>query len=220
MKRKPTSIGRSGGNATPAVLPAGLLPEVREMILTARERSARQVDSGLVTLYWSLGRRIRQDVLQEKRAAYGGRIVSSLGTRLAAEFGRGFGKRNLFRMIRFAEVFADFEIVSALRSQLGGIHFRPGDKGRMELYLRRLDKHERREDEETPIGLILCAGRKQETVRLLDLEASDIRIASYWTEALPREQLERKLHQAVRLARGRLQASAADPATKRNEDEP
>ena len=78
MNRKPTSIGRSGGNATPAVLPAGLLPEVREMILTARERLARQVDSGLVTLYWSLGRRIRQDVLQEKRAEYGGRIVSSL----------------------------------------------------------------------------------------------------------------------------------------------
>ena len=50
MNRKPTSIGRSGGNATPAVLPAELLPEVREMILTARERLARQVDSGLVTL--------------------------------------------------------------------------------------------------------------------------------------------------------------------------
>ena len=106
----------------------------------------------------------------------------------------------------------------AIELKLGD--FRPGDKGQMELYLRWLDKYERREDEETPIGLILCAGRKQETVRLLDLEASGIRVASYWTEALPREQLVRKLHQAVRLARERLQASAADPATKRNEDEP
>jgi len=106
----------------------------------------------------------------------------------------------------------------AIELKLGD--FRPGDKGQMELYLRWLDKYERREDEETPIGLILCAGRKQETVRLLDLEASGIRVASYWTEALPREQLERKLHQAVRLARERLQASAADPAAKRNEDEP
>ena len=106
----------------------------------------------------------------------------------------------------------------AIELKLGD--FRPGDKGQMELYLRWLDKYERREDEEAPIGLILCAGRKQETVRLLDLEASGIRVASYWTEALPREQLERKLHQAVRLARERLQASAADPATKRNEDEP
>jgi predicted nuclease of restriction endonuclease-like (RecB) superfamily len=106
----------------------------------------------------------------------------------------------------------------AIELKLGD--FRPGDKGQMELYLRWLDEYERRQDEEAPIGLILCAGRKQESVRLLDLEASGIRVASYWTEALPREQLERKLHQAVRLARERLQASAADPATKRNEDEP
>ena len=69
-------------------------------------------------------------------------IVSSLVTRLEAEFGRGFGKRNLFRMIRFAEVFADFEIVSALRSQLGWTHFRliialddplPGERSGLEL---------------------------------------------------------------------------------------
>jgi len=69
-------------------------------------------------------------------------IVSSLVTRLEAEFGRGFGKRNLFRMIRIAEVFADFEIVSALRSQLGWTHIRliialddplPGERSGLEL---------------------------------------------------------------------------------------
>ena len=42
--------------------------------------------------------------------------------------------------------------------------FKPADKGQMELYLRWLDKHERREDENTPIGLILCSGKKHETV--------------------------------------------------------
>jgi len=50
--------------------------------------------------------------------------VSALGTQLSAEFGRGFGARNLFRMVRFAEVFPDIEIVSALRTQLGWTHFR------------------------------------------------------------------------------------------------
>ncbi len=82
--------------------------------------------------------------------------------------------------------------------------FQPGDKGQMELYLRWLDKYERQSDEEAPIGLILCAGKKHETVELLDLEKSGIRVASYWTEALPKKELERKLHQAVRLARARL----------------
>ena len=90
----------------------------------------------------------------------------------------------------------------AIELKLG--EFRPADKGQMELYLRWLDQNERRPEEEAPIGLILCAGRKEETIRLLDLEGSGIRIASYWVEALPRKQLERKLHEVVALARRRL----------------
>jgi len=52
------------------------------------------------------------------------RIVSALRRQFLSNFGRGFGKQNLFRMIRFAEVFPDFKIVSALRTQLGWTHFR------------------------------------------------------------------------------------------------
>ncbi|HYV27965.1 MAG TPA: hypothetical protein VFA77_10560 [Candidatus Eisenbacteria bacterium] len=66
------------------------------------------------------------------------------------------------------------------------------------------DRHERKPGEEAPIGLILCAGQRRETVELLDLEKSGIRVSSYWTEVLPREQLPRKLHEAVQLARARL----------------
>ena len=51
----------------------GLLRDLRGLIVAAREQVARAVDSGLVTLYWHVGRRIRQDLLQEKRAAYSGR---------------------------------------------------------------------------------------------------------------------------------------------------
>ena len=94
----------------------------------------------------------------------------------------------------------------AIELKLGD--FKPAYKGQMELYLRWLDEHERRQDEETPIGLILCAGKKEETIRLLDIERSGIRVASYWTEALPRDELERKLHEAVALARQRLSRHA------------
>jgi hypothetical protein len=87
----------------------------------------------------------------------------------------------------------------AIELKLGD--FKPADKGQMELYLRWLDKYERRDEEDAPIGLILCAGKKEETVRLLDMEGSGIRVASYWTEALPKAELERKLHEAVILAR-------------------
>jgi hypothetical protein len=82
--------------------------------------------------------------------------------------------------------------------------FKPGDLGQMELYLRWLDRYERKGAEEKPIGLILCAGKKSERIELLDLERSGIRVASYWTDVLPKKELERKLHEAVALARARL----------------
>lgn len=95
----------------------------------------------------------------------------------------------------------------ALELKLG--EFKPGDMGQMELYLRWLDRYERKEGEEQPIGLILCAGQKRERIELLDLERSGIRVASYWTEILPKKELERKLHDAVRLARSRLPVTLA-----------
>jgi DUF1016 N-terminal domain len=66
-------------SAKPARGVAPLLADVRGLILAAREQVARAVDSGLVTLYWHIGRRIRRDILKEKRAEYGAKIVSALG---------------------------------------------------------------------------------------------------------------------------------------------
>jgi predicted nuclease of restriction endonuclease-like (RecB) superfamily len=315
---------------------------------------ARAVDFGLVTLYWHIGRRIRQDILKETRAEYGQKIVSALGTQLSDEFGRGFGVRNLFRMIRFAEVFPDEQIVSSLRTLLGWTHFRQiiafddplqrdfyaemcriekwntrtlekkigsmlfertalskkpdklirqelaalraedrmtpelvfrdpyvldflglkdtyaeqdieaailremesfilelgagfcfvarqkrmqiddadyhldllfyhrklrrlvaidlklrnfeaADKGQMELYLNWLKRYECEDGEAEPLGIILCAGKRSQHVELLELENSGIHVASYLTKVLPKKLLERKLHDAVRLARARLE---------------
>ena len=353
----PKKLALAKVSATPARGVTPLLADVRGLILAARERVARAVDSGLVTLYWHIGRRIRQDILKEKRAEYGAKIVSALGRQLQAEFGRGFSEKSLRHMLRFAEVFPDEPIVSALRRQLGWTHFKSiiylddelkrdfyaemcrierwstrtlekkiggmlyertalskkpdklirrelealreedkftpdlvfrdpyvldflglrdtyaekdleaailremeafilelgvgfaflerqkrimvdgddhyldllfyhrhlrrlvaidlklrefkaGDKGQIELYLRWLDRHERKPGEEAPIGLILCAGQRRETVELLDLEKSGIRVSSYWTEVLPKEQLQKKLHEAVLLARARLTPKA------------
>ncbi len=335
---------------------AGLLTEVRGLILAAREGAARTLNAGLTLLYWEIGTRIRKDVLKEKRADYGKEILQSLSAKLTTEFGRGFSQRNLANMIRFAEVFPNRDILQSLIAKLGWTHFqhiiylddelkrdfyaemcriekwstrtlakkiggmlyertalskkpdklirqelaslreedkltpdlvfrdpyvldflrlrdtyaekdleaailreieafilelgvgfaflerqkrimvdsddhyldllfyhrhlrrlvaidlklrefKPADKGQMELYLRWLDRHERKPGEEAPIGLILCAGQQHETVELLDLEKSGIRVSSYWTDILPKQQLQKKLHEAVRLARARLAES-------------
>lgn len=356
----PKKLALTKAAAKPARGVAPLLAEVRGLILSAREQVARAVDSGLVALYWHIGRRVHQDILQEKRAEYGGEIVSALGRQLQTEFGRGFSEKSLRHMVRFAEVFPDEQIVSALRRQLGWTHFKsiiylddelkrdfyaemcrierwstrtlekkiggmlyertalskkpdqlirqelaalreedkltpdlvfrdpyvldflglkdtyaekdleaailreieafvlelgvgfaflerqkritvdgedhyldllfyhrhlrrlvaidlkleafkPADKGQMEFYLRWLDRHERQPGEEAPIGLILCAGQRRETVELLDLEKSGIRVSSYWTDLMPKGQLQKKLHEAVLSARARMAEQAEVP---------
>lgn len=75
--------------------------------------------------------------------------------------------------------------------------FKAEYKGQMELYLRWLDKFEKQEGEESPIGIILCTGKKDEQIELLELEKSGIHVAEYLTVLPPREILQSKLHQAL-----------------------
>ena len=78
--------------------------------------------------------------------------------------------------------------------------FQASHKGQMELYLRWLDKYERREGEEQPLGLILCSEKQHERVELLELSKSGIHVAQYLTELPSRKTLEAKLHKAVKIA--------------------
>lgn len=87
--------------------------------------------------------------------------------------------------------------------------FEAGDKGQMELYLNWLKRYECEPEDRAPLGIILCAGKRQEHVELLELARSGIHVAAYWTKVLPKKDLERKLHDAVRLARARLESRQA-----------
>ncbi|MDA1277460.1 MAG: PDDEXK nuclease domain-containing protein [Verrucomicrobia bacterium] len=332
-----------------------LLTELRGWIADARQQVAQVANATLTMLYWKIGKRMHHEVLGEKRADYGKRIVASVGRQLAAEFGPGFGEKNLHRMIQFAEAFPDEEILAALRRQLGWTHFKAliplkdplqrefyaemcrverwstrtlakkldsmlyertaiskkpeevtkaelaalrsedqltpdlvfrdpyildflglkdrylekdledailreletfllelgngfaflgrqtriqidsddfyldllfyhrslkrliaielklGDfkaeyKGQMELYLRWLAKHEQQPGEDSPLGIILCAGKKTEQIELLELDQSGIHVAEYLTALPSRELLQQKLHAAIEISRARMEA--------------
>jgi predicted nuclease of restriction endonuclease-like (RecB) superfamily len=81
--------------------------------------------------------------------------------------------------------------------------FKPEHKGKMELYLRWLEKHEMEEGEASPLGMILCTGGSRETIELLQLDASGIHVAEYMTELPPRKELQKKLHVAIQHAKSR-----------------
>ena len=81
--------------------------------------------------------------------------------------------------------------------------FKPAHKGQMELYLRWLNKHERADGEEEPIGLILCANKNTEQVELMDMHSANIRVAEYLAHLPDLETLEAQLHRAIRIAQER-----------------
>ncbi|MEK6646433.1 MAG: PDDEXK nuclease domain-containing protein [Candidatus Firestonebacteria bacterium] len=327
-----------------------IVEDIRGLIESTRGRVATIVNTELTLLYWRIGKRIQEEILKEKRAEYGAQIVITLSQQLVAEYGEGFSDKNLRHMVRFAEVFPDIQIVSALSRQLSWTHFRQiiyiddslvrdfyaemcrienwstrtlakkidsmlfertaiskrpeklvkielanlreedkltpdlifrdpyfldflglkgayqekdietsilreleafilelgtgfsfvarqkritidkedyyldllfyhrnlrrliaielklgkfkaEYKGQMELYLRWIDKYERKVSEKHPLGLILCAGKSDEQIELLELGKSGIRVAQYLTELPPREILEKKLRQAIKIAR-------------------
>jgi len=82
--------------------------------------------------------------------------------------------------------------------------FKPEYKGQMELYLRWLSKHEQEADENPPLGIILCVGKKQEQIELLELDEAGIHVAEYLTSLPSKAVLAKRLHQAMLDAKQRL----------------
>ncbi len=342
MSKRKTSVASSSA-------PSALLGDIRALIEASRQRAASAVNAELTLLFWRIGQRIHTEVLAGQRAGYGEEILPTLAEQLARDYGRGFGEKNLRRMVKFAATFPDEPIVATLSRQLSWSHFvlllalkepmqrdyyaqmagaerwsvrtlrerinsmlyertvlsqkpdetiaqelatlrdaqrmspslvmrdpyildflglrdtwQEGDleaaiiremesfllelgagfsfvarqkriqiddedfhldllfynrklrrlvavelkigefkaayKGQMELYLRWLDKHEREPEEASPLGIILCTGKKREQIELLELDKSGIHVAEYLTTLPPRAVLVERLQQATRRA--------------------
>jgi len=103
-----------------------LLPlsqEVAALIRSAKQRAAAAINNEITLLYWQVGNRIRQEVLGGGRADYGKQVIATLASELTAQYGKGWSKRNLAQMVKFAEVFTDAHIVQTLSAQLSWSHF-------------------------------------------------------------------------------------------------
>lgn len=348
-------ISSKASNAV-AISSKALLEDLRSIIQNARKSIAHSVNTTMVMLYWQTGRRISGEILRHKRAEYGEQILQTVSKQLTLEFGAGYTRSSLSRMMRFADVFPEREIVATLSQQLGWSHFveliplkkplqrdfyaemcrverwnvrtlrkkiggmlyertalskkpakvaeielkklrtedqlspdlvfrdpyfldflglkathsekdieaailreleqfilelgsdfsfvarqkrvslenedyyldllffhrglrrliavelkleefKPAHKGQMELYLRWLDRYERKPHENIPLGIILCAEKSDSTVELLEMHKSGIHVARYLTELPPIDLLRRKLSDSILRAKARLEVS-------------
>ncbi|MCB9032255.1 MAG: DUF1016 domain-containing protein, partial [Chitinophagales bacterium] len=100
-----------------------LFNELSQLIEKNQQQVIKQVNSTLTLLFWQVGNRINQDILDNKRADYAKAIVANLSIQLQNKYGNNFELKNLRRMIQFANQFNDFQIVVTLSRQLSWSHF-------------------------------------------------------------------------------------------------
>src|SRR3990167_2227054 len=100
-----------------------LFKEISGLIESARQHSLQLLNKTSVVLYWHIGHKINQNILDEKRAKYGANIIQDLALQLQTHYGRGFGRRVIERCIQFARFFPEEKIILALSSYLTWTHF-------------------------------------------------------------------------------------------------
>lgn len=91
-----------------------LFTELSQIIEQGKSELRRQVNSTITMVYWQVGRRINEDILNSRRAEYGKQIVPAISAYLESEYGRQFTEKNLRRMMQFAEIYPDLSIVAPL----------------------------------------------------------------------------------------------------------
>lgn len=101
-----------------------LTEAIKQLIIQSRQQVALTVNSAISILYWQIGKRIQDEILQNQRAEYGKEIISTLSKQLTAEYGNGWSKRQLHHCVQFADVYPDKEIVHTLCTQLSWSHLR------------------------------------------------------------------------------------------------
>lgn len=86
------------------------LNEIASLIDGTKEKVYRSINTELINLYWNIGKIIKEDIIKKERAEYVKQIIDNLSKELLGNYGRGYGRRNLFNMVSFYEAFGDFEL--------------------------------------------------------------------------------------------------------------
>jgi predicted nuclease of restriction endonuclease-like (RecB) superfamily len=137
-------------------------------------------------------------------------ILSELET-FILELGKGFAfvERQKRMIIDGEDFYLDLLFYHRKLKRLVAVELKLGRfqakyKGQMELYLKWLDKYEKQDGENTPIGLILCAESSREQIELLEMHKDGIMVAEYWTDLPPKKQFEEKIHLLLEEAKERI----------------
>lgn len=138
------------------------------------------------------------------------------------EFGKGFAfiERQKRMIIDGKDFHLDLLFYNRHLKRLVAVELKQGQfsaeyNGQMKLYLKWLNRYERQEGENEPIGLILCTEGNREQIELLEMDKDGIMVAEYWTMLPPKKIFEEKIHALLIETRERMaQRSLALPSQK------
>lgn len=102
----------------------GLFGALKHLIAESKQQVAISVNATMTLLYWEVGNRINNDILQNERAEYGKQVIKELSEQLTEEYGKGWSEKHLRKCIQFSSIFQEKEIVATLCRQLSWSHFR------------------------------------------------------------------------------------------------
>lgn len=135
--------------------------DVTRIVDAARRSAARSINAVLTAAKWMIGRRIVEfEQSGEKRAVYGTALVERLAADLTQRFGRGFSRQNIQQMRLFYLSYPSDQIQQTLSGK-----FTHADAGQMHLCLNYAREHWMHDDENPPVGLILCSQKDEAVAR-------------------------------------------------------
>jgi len=100
-----------------------LYNEIVSLIEETKYVVQTQVNTGIIALYWNIGKKIKLDTLKNDKPEYGKAVLEEISRRLSLQYGRGYSRPNVSRMIRFYTLYEDFSICSTLSNRLSWSHF-------------------------------------------------------------------------------------------------
>lgn len=89
----------------------------------AKRNVAIKINNEMTILYWNIGKEITENVLNNEKAEYGKAVIKNLSDKLTGEYGQGYSRANIFRMMKLYEYFSDFDIFSTLSRKLSWSYF-------------------------------------------------------------------------------------------------
>ena len=99
-----------------------LYNNIKSIIDISKEQAVIQVNNTMILSYWKIGERLKKEILKDKRATYGKEVVKKISEKLTLEYGRGYSRSNLERMMKLYTLF-DKEICATLSHKLSWSHF-------------------------------------------------------------------------------------------------